>query len=144
MSLISKSCEYGLRATLYIAARRGDDYVSIRDISRDLDISFHFLTKILQKLTQHGILKSYRGPSGGVALARPVKSVSLLDVVQAIEDRELFTSCVLGLNECGEKTPCPLHAQWAQERARIQRMFRGTTLDKLAKPIAEGTLRLAN
>lgn len=144
MALISKSCEYGLRATLYIAASGDAGYVSIRDISRDLDISFHFLTKILQKLTQHGILKSSRGPSGGVALARPVKSVTLLDIVQAIEDRDLFTSCVLGLKECGESTPCPLHVQWAQERSRIQRMFRGTTLDKLAGPIAAGTLRLAN
>lgn len=144
MAMMSKSCEYGLRATLYIAARREGSYVSIRDISQELDISFHFLTKILQKLTHNGILKSYRGPSGGVDLARPAKNISLYDIVRAIEERDIFTSCVLGLHGCGEKQPCPLHDHWAGERGRIEKMFRGATLDRLSKPIADGLLRLSD
>ena len=144
MALISKSCEYGLRAALFIAARGAGGFVPIRDISRELGISFHFLTKILQKLTQEGLLKSYRGPSGGVALARPAREISMLEIVRAIEERDIFTSCALGLKGCSDATPCPLHRVWAQERARIEKMFGGVTLDKLAKPIADGTLRLAD
>jgi len=144
MALISKSCEYGLRATLYIAAKRDDEYVSIREISDALNISFHFLTKILQKLTRGGIIHSYRGPTGGVSLAKPAKSVSLFDIILAIEDKEIFSSCVLGLQGCGEKSPCPMHQHWVKERARIEVMFRKATLDKLTGQIARGELRLAD
>ena len=111
MTFISKSCEYSLRATLYIAAQDGAPYVSISEISKSLDISFHFLTKLLQKLTVHGLLKSYRGPSGGVALAKPARNISLYDIIMALGEGELFTSCALGLKGCGERAPCPLHKQ---------------------------------
>lgn len=144
MALISKSCEYGLRAALYVASQKNAEYVSIREISDKLDISFHFLTKILQKLTRGGILHSYRGPSGGVSLAKPAKSISLLTIVRAIEERDIFSSCVLGLAGCGEKSPCPLHQHWAAERSRIEKIFKQATLDKLAAQIARGELRLVD
>jgi len=144
MGMISKSCEYGLRAVLYVAAQPGSSFVPIKQISNELDISFHFLTKILQKLTQHGLMDSYRGPSGGVALARPARSISLLEVIKAIEGNELFTDCVLGLGGCGSERPCPLHQEWAKERSRLEKMFGATSLDKLAAPIARGELRLAD
>ncbi len=144
MALISKSCEYGLRAALFIAARGDNGFVPIHDISRDLGISFHFLTKILQKLTQNGLLKSYRGPSGGIALARKAHDISLLEIVRAIEEHDIFSTCVLGLKNCGDSTPCPLHQHWARERTRIESSFGSMTLDKLSKPIANGTLRLTD
>jgi Rrf2 family iron-sulfur cluster assembly transcriptional regulator len=144
MALISKSAEYGLRAILYVAGRAGSRYVSIREVSRELDISFHFLTKTLQKLTRAGLLQSFRGPSGGVALARPAETITLLDIAEAIETRKLFTSFVLGLAGCGERKPCPLHAAWAVERRRLKAMFKKPTLASLARPVARGQLRLAD
>ncbi|HMO51877.1 MAG TPA: Rrf2 family transcriptional regulator [Kiritimatiellia bacterium] len=144
MTFISKSCEYSLRAALYIAAQEGGSYVSIKAISKELGISFHFLTKLLQKLTEHGLLKSYRGPSGGVTLAKPAKKISLYDIIVAQEEGELFSSCVLGLAGCGARTPCPLHKQWMTERKRLEKMFKRATLDKLAVQVARGELRLAN
>ena len=64
--LLSRSAEYGLRAALYLASLEPSGFVSIRDISDHLGLSFHFLTKIFQKLTRAGLLHSYRGPNGGV------------------------------------------------------------------------------
>lgn len=49
--LLSKSCIYGLRATLFLSAREQDGFIPIREMSEKLEISFHFLTKILQQLT---------------------------------------------------------------------------------------------
>ncbi|MCB0549642.1 MAG: Rrf2 family transcriptional regulator, partial [Phaeodactylibacter sp.] len=69
MKVLSKGCVYGLRALLYIVSEKPrEEYVNIREISEELDISFHFLTKTFQSLTQKGILRSYRGPNGGVTL----------------------------------------------------------------------------
>ncbi len=142
MSILSKSCEYGLRAAMYIATQPAGELINIRDISRELDISFHFLTKILQKLTRNGILSSSRGATGGVKLAKLPRAISLWDVVVALEENDAFSSCVLGLTGCGNRNPCPLHATWAVERARLEKMFRRTSLEKVSGPVSRGAWRL--
>lgn len=146
--LFSNSCEYGLRATLYLATlgdgEEGGPFVSIGTISDELDISFHFLTKTFQKLTQAGILQSQRGPKGGVALARSPEEVTLLDLVLAIDGPGLFEECVLGLPECGNRRPCPVHERWAEERERLGDMFAQRTLAELAEDIQSSNLRLAD
>lgn len=144
MAFISKSCEYGMRAALYVASQQKEGFVPIREISKELNISFHFLTKILQQLNEAGILRSYRGPSGGIQLAKPLKEISLYDVVVSIEGDGMFTQCVLGLDGCGEKKPCPLHARWEVERARLTKMLAETTLDKVARQAKRDGIRLSD
>lgn len=129
--MLSKSCEYGLRATLYLASLNRDGYVSIGTISEDLHISFPFLTKIFQKLNDAGLLESQRGPKGGVALTKPAGEVTLHEIVVAIDDDDLFEECVLGLPGCGNAEPCPLHDQWTEKRDQIEKMFRNATLAEL-------------
>lgn len=140
--LLSKSAEYGIRASLYLASLHEDGYVSIGTMSEELDISFHFLTKIFQKLTQAGLMESFRGPKGGIALARPAEQITIMDLVVAIDGDDLFTGCVLGLPGCGDQKPCPLHNRWAVERDRIQTVFNRTTLAEMARDINSLDLRL--
>ncbi|MBT6581852.1 MAG: Rrf2 family transcriptional regulator, partial [Bacteroidetes Order II. Incertae sedis bacterium] len=61
--LLSKTSEYGIRAMLHLAGVGGDVYLPVKRISKDLDISFHFLTKIFQQLTRAELVYSYRGPN---------------------------------------------------------------------------------
>lgn len=129
--MLSKSCEYGLRASLYLASLDQDGHVSIGTISDELDISFSFLTKILQKLNDGDLLDSRRGPHGGVSLAKPPDQITLYEIVVSIDGEDLFQECVLGLPHCGEAEPCPLHEQWADERDRLETIFRDTTLAEL-------------
>ncbi len=140
--LLSKSAEYGIRASLYLATLKRDGFVSIRDISDELNISFHFLTKIFQKLTQAGLMNSFRGPNGGIMLAHPAEKITLLDLVTAIDGPELFTECVLGLPACGNQHPCPLHEGWAKERQRLRTMFEKMNLAEMAERIDEFDFRL--
>ena len=140
--LLSKSCEYGIRATLYLVTLNRPGYVSIREISDQLDISFHFLTKIFQKMTQTGLLLSFRGPNGGIMLAKPSDQITLLDVVLAIDGPDLFRECVLGLPGCGNDKPCPMHHRWAGERARLEDMFSRTPLAEMARNISHFDFRL--
>lgn len=140
--LLSKACEYGLRAALYLASLDEDGYVSIRVISDELDISFPFLTKIFQQLNEAGLLESHRGPSGGVAFTKPADEITLLDIVVAIDGSDLFKECVLGLPNCGEDKPCPIHERWAEERTRLKTMFQHNTLDDMAERIQDFEVRL--
>ena len=142
--LLSKSCEYGVRAVLYLVSHETERYVSIRKISKELDISFHFLTKIFQKLTQAGLMQSFRGPNGGIALARPADEITLRDIVIAIEGPELFKECVLGLPGCGDREPCPLHASWGVVREQLELMFASETLADFANKIQTLNFRLSS
>lgn len=141
--MLSNSCEYGLRAVLYLASLDSDGYVSIRTISDRLDISFPFLTKIFQQLKESDLLVSQRGPNGGVAFNRPAGQISLYDVVVAIDGDDLFTECVLGLPGCGDKKPCPVHERWMDERTRLRAMFEQMSLADAAETMSTSDVRLA-
>jgi len=142
--MLSKSAEYGIRASLYLSSLESAGYVSIRLISEQLGISGTFLTKIFQKLTVAGILSSYRGPKGGVVLARPPEEITLFDVYVAIDGETFFNECMLGLPGCGERTPCPMHDAWASLRGEIRSMFVSQTLAALHEGIRAERFRLAD
>lgn len=86
-------------------------------------------------------MESFRGPNGGVGLARPANQISLLDIIEAIDGSQIFTDCVLGLPGCGEQTPCPLHKPWAKRRDDLQQMFRRATLASLTQQMLNNDLR---
>ncbi len=140
--LLSKSAIYGLRASLYIASLKSKEYITVKQISDELGISFHFLAKILQALTQHGILRSFRGPNGGVALAKPASEIRLAELLNAIDGATMFDECIMGLPGCGHERPCPLHDQWASAQKRIKELFENTTLAEQSDRIQELDLRL--
>ena len=140
--LLSKSCVYGLRASLLLASSQNEEYISIRELSEKLDISFHFLTKILQQLTAVGILESLKGPNGGIRLSKPGKRSALIDIVIAIDGNDLFHECVLGLSGCGTEKPCPLHKIWATTRDDIREMLEMNNLIDMAEKGKEGNLRI--
>jgi Rrf2 family iron-sulfur cluster assembly transcriptional regulator len=145
MSFLSKGSVYALRAAVYVATNEEQDrFVAIRQIAEKLDISFHFLTKLLQQLTECGIMVSYRGPTGGVALARPADKIAVIDIIEGIQGRGVLKDCILGLEGCGERTPCPLHAKWAAERARIRGFFEDARLSDLARQVSARKSRLTN
>ncbi len=140
--ILSRGCEYGLRAALYLVSLGADGFVPIRKLSDELDIEFHFLTKQFQHLSEAGLVHSQRGPKGGIALAKPAGRITLLDIVLAIDGPELFQECVLGLPGCGEREPCPLHGAWATERERLRMMFMNTSLSEMAERIGKEKYRL--
>lgn len=141
--LLSKSCEYGLRALLYLAAESPEAYVSLRDLSKRLDIPYAYLGKIFQELNESGLTASQRGPSGGVCLARDPETIPLYEVVAALDGEDLFTECVLGLPGCGQAKPCPLHNSWARQRDQIELLFRRASLAETAMEVKDQNYRLA-
>jgi len=142
--ILSKTCIYAIRAVLFTASFGGTEYVPIKRIAKDLGISFHFLTKILQTLTQQGIMNSYRGPKGGIILAKPAADIQIAEIVVAIDGKGIFEECILGLPGCGEKQPCPLHEQWSDYRNSLQQMLEKTSVATLAEKITTEGLRIEN
>lgn len=140
--LLSSACIYGLRASVYLAAVSDGTYVSIKEISSDLDISHHFLTKVLQQLTEAELMESMKGPKGGVRLRYSSDEISLLEIVAAIDGMDILTECALGLPGCGSEKPCPIHDKWADTRDAIRKMLSKTSLQELVRQGKAGDLRI--
>ena len=144
MEVLSKPTVYAIRTLLYLVAKeKQNDFVSIRELAEELDISFHFLTKILQKLTENGIIQSSRGAAGGILLKRSPATVHIAEIVTIIEGPQFFDRCILGLPGCGNKKPCPMHAFWKETKSSIKEMFESTTLKEMGRQTKIKSLRLA-
>jgi Rrf2 family protein len=134
MSLIfSRQCEYALQAVLYIALKPQGEMSSIKEMTKKLDIPYHFLGKILQDLSRKGLLKSLKGPTGGFALGMPAKDMTLFHIVEAIDGVDLTSKCVMGFPECSGKNPCAVHDQWAGLRDGIYKMLVNKHVAEMAK-----------
>jgi Rrf2 family protein len=143
MALLSKACIYGIRASIYIAIEDGGNkFVPISKIAKELYLSSHFLTKILQELTKINLLESYKGPNGGVKLTKPAKDISLMEIVEAIDGTALFEECALGLEGCGHYYPCPLHYSWLEHREALKNLFITENLETLADSVKTAGFRL--
>ena len=141
--ILSKSCIYGIQAAIHVAAEAKTGYVPISRIAEQLNISFHFLTKVLQQFTQSGLLASYRGPKGGVALGRDASEISLYDLIGTIDGTKIFTECMLGLPGCGHEEPCPAHDHWVEVRQQFASIAKSVTLADLADKANTLNVRLS-
>jgi Rrf2 family iron-sulfur cluster assembly transcriptional regulator len=127
--IFSKKCEYGLQAVLYLAAQISREVIPAEEIANKLSIPKEFVSKILQSLTESGIVISRKGKSGGFAIAKDPKKIKLLDIITAIDGLSMFNSCVLGFPHCNPENPCPLHDKWEELRSKAYSMLTDENLD---------------
>lgn len=133
--VFSKACEYGIRAVLYIAHQSlNQERATLKDIAAQIDSPVAFTAKILQQLTKQEVLTSTKGPTGGFKLEKEkMKNTKLLEVVEAIDGKDLFSQCGLGLKECSETHPCPVHNEFKHVRNSLHKMMQNTNILDLVK-----------
>jgi Rrf2 family protein len=134
MSILSKSAEYGLRASIYIVATSQSGHKSgLKEIAAAINSPVFFTAKILQELTRKKIITSFKGPNGGFYVAPDAPGITMLALVEAIDGNDLFTACALGIKYCSDSNPCPLHDQYKPIRSQIEDMLKNTTIQQLAQ-----------
>lgn len=138
--MFSKACEYGIRASIFIAVKSQSDIrVSLADIARETDSPVSFTAKVLQILVKNKIIDSLKGPTGGFEIKKSkAGKIKLSQVVAAIDGDSIYKSCGLGFENCNEKKPCPLHYQFIKVRENLRKMLEETTLLDLSNDINKG------
>ena len=122
--MFSKTCEYAIRALIFIAQKSKDgSRISIKDISSGIDSPEYFIAKILQDLSRKGFVQSAKGPNGGFYMDDANLEQSVADIVREIDGDKLFSGCGLGLKECSEDHPCPIHNDFKHIRQEIKDML---------------------
>ncbi|MFQ6610394.1 MAG: RrF2 family transcriptional regulator [Fidelibacterota bacterium] len=143
--LYSKSSEYAIQAMIYLAVNQKDERIMVNKIAREYDIPLYFLAKIVQTLSKHHLIRSYRGRNGGIKLNKPANDIRIIDIVYAIDgpppEKEM---CVIGLDECSDSVACPLHNNWKIIKENIRVLLGHENLEKLANEVIKKreTLRL--
>jgi Rrf2 family protein len=126
----SKSCELGIQAVLFLSAKDMRIYTS-EEVSKELKVPKEFVSKVMQILTNSGIVGSKKGKSGGFFLAKKPSEIKLIDIVEAIDGLDVFKSCILGFPGCSVETPCPVHNKWGKLRDEAFKMLSKETLANL-------------
>ncbi|MBS1508547.1 MAG: Rrf2 family transcriptional regulator [Bacteroidetes bacterium] len=143
--MFSKACEYAIRAALYIAIRSADGTkLNVPEIAREIDAPRAFTAKVLQVLVREGMIQSVKGPNGGFFIKQKSKPVYLNSIVHAIDGQDILQTCVLGLKECSDKFPCPVHNEIKSSKHQMRDILRGKTVQELANEYAKGKTFLKN
>jgi len=99
------------------------------DLALQLTVPRAYLRKIVNLLAREGLVKTRRGRQGGVMLSRPADSISLLQLVKAVEGSNWITPCLLSMDTCEALRYCPLKGFWGDIRKTLESRLRSTSLE---------------
>ena len=138
--MFSKACEYGIRASIYIAEQSQLNIkVSLKQVADAIESPAAYTSKILQLLSRNKIINSDKGPTGGFSIDKlELEKIKLSTIVQAIDGNNIYIGCGLGLNKCNENKPCPVHNQFKSIRNELKIMLENTTVKSLADDFEKG------
>ncbi|MBZ0179798.1 MAG: Rrf2 family transcriptional regulator [Melioribacteraceae bacterium] len=129
--IFSKKCELALQAVLFLSIKDREKIFNAAEVSAELKVPKEFVSKMLQILTDSGIVGSRKGKNGGFFLNKHPKDIRLIDIVEAIDGRSVFENCVLGFPGCSNENPCPVHNTWGKLRDQALKMLTAETLEDL-------------
>lgn len=142
--MFSKACEYGIKAIIFIAVRsQKGQRANLKEISEGTDSPMAFTSKILQVLVRSGILDSLKGPTGGFFVSKEkIDTVTLFDIVYAIDGDTVYNGCGLGLKQCDANRPCPVHDKFVVIRSELKSMLMNTSIYELTTGLETGLTHL--
>ena len=132
MLRFSKKADYALMAMKHLALSRVAPSASAREIAEQYDIPIELMAKVLQRLVRTGLLVSTQGTRGGYALSRPSESISVADVIQAIDGPMTVTACSTENNDCDQYGKCSIRDPLWQIRERIVAALDTVTIAEMA------------
>jgi len=128
---ISDATALALHSMVHLAVNP-EDQSTTAEIAEAFSASKHHLAKVHQRLTKSGLLESYRGPSGGVGLAKKPEEITLLDIYEVMEGSMTCHPCLFGRDTC-PRADCVLGELLPGLAQQVRDYFEQTTLAQLAK-----------
>ena len=131
--MLTREIDYAIRALLLLAQHQGE-VVSTSVLAQSVEAPYRFLRRILLQLTEQGLVVSVRGNQGGVKLAYDPASISLLDIIRAVDIGVVRLNICLGTPPaCPRFEHCPVHDELAEVEAMLHCRLAEVTLAGLAR-----------
>lgn len=128
MMLFSQIGQYALRVMSAIALEPGDGALRASDIAEKTGVPAAYVSKVLRRLTEAGLLESQKGHHGGFRLSRPAARIRFVDVLAAVDSLPEPKTCVFGWGACKAMDPCPLHSAWSHLSSEVSDWSKSTSL----------------
>ncbi len=132
MFRLTRDGEYGVRAVLHLSANPLA-FCGMREIARAQGIPENYLAKIMQQLARRELVRSRRGASGGYALARSPRHMTLRQVIEAIEGPIFLNVCLIKKGECPRDDICPVHDVWRTAQKKLLQALDSRTMEDLVR-----------
>lgn len=137
---LTRAGEYAIRALRFLASRPEARWFAIQEIAEAEDIPPQFLAKVMQRLTQTGLVQSACGKTGGYRLAKAPSEVALVDVIVAMEGPISLNACLLYPQECRFSGECRMHPIWAEAQEAMLGVLKKYHLSEIVQE-AKGSSR---
>jgi Rrf2 family cysteine metabolism transcriptional repressor len=130
---LSTRGRYATRALLELALRPGDNPATLKDLAQRQQISIRYLEHLITPLVAAGIVRSMRGPRGGIALARSPQKIRLREVIQLLEGSTAPVECLDNPAGCDRSATCVTRDVWGEIRKAMDNVLGSTTIADLVE-----------
>jgi FeS assembly SUF system regulator len=128
--------DYAIVVMAAAARQCGRQRISAGMIAADTGVPAPTVQKLVSRLTAAGLLRSARGAGGGLNLARPAATISVADIVEAVEGPIALTACVdHGRHDCTLEGACSVRPHWPAVNAALRGALDSVTLADLTRAI---------
>lgn len=139
MEMLSNASKYAINAILYLASESSEEKkIGSREIAASIDVPVPYLAKLLQDMARKDVISSSKGPKGGFYLTDENRSQKLINVVSHIDGLAKFEECVLGLKDCSNEKPCPIHFSVQPFKQKFFEELSTNSIDTFADKIRRG------
>ena len=137
--MLSLTCKTAIKAVIYLASKFDTgEKNGIKEIAEFIDASEHTVGKMLQTLVKDEVINSTKGPNGGFYITAKQIKQPIINIINAIDGKDVFKQCGLGLSKCSSTHPCPIHNDYKVVRDTIEILFRNKKIIDLCEPVNNG------
>jgi Rrf2 family protein len=130
---LSTRTRYGTRALLELALHKGEGPIFLKEIARQQQISLPYLEHLVAPLIAGGIIRSTKGPRGGISLARNPEDIKLSEITQILEGSVAPVECVNNPDVCDRSGSCVTRDIWSRLKEAMDDVLESTTLQDLVE-----------
>ena len=130
---LSTRARYGTRALLDLSLHQNEGLVSLKDIAQRQQISLQYLEHLMTPLIAAGMVRSVRGPKGGVSFAKPPEQILLSEIIQLLEGSTAPVECVDNPKLCPRSELCVTRDIWDELKKAMNGVLESTTLQNLVE-----------
>lgn len=133
MIRLTRLADYGVMVMTHLAMHPQSVHAAA-DVAEEMHLPLPTVSKILGAAARGGLVESRRGLKGGFALARAPESITVAEIVSALEGPIAITDCLDETTaDCNLESLCPTRGHWQKINAAIKKALDDVTLNDLTQ-----------
>ena len=136
MIILSKLADYGVIVATQLAVGTEEGQMTAAALAEHTKLPRATVAKVLKALAHAGVVAGARGAAGGYRLARPANTISIAEVVAAIDGAMGLTQCTSDMHTCTRSTFCATRPHWHRINQAVGTALSAVTLADMVSPFA--------